>query len=83
MSMSAYQYKEDLLSEIEGLPVEKLKQIIDFVCFIKAQDAIDPSQSYFWTKKWQKMENLADKDEAAGNIIGDGILNSLLEELNK
>jgi len=83
MSMSAYQYKEDLLSEIEGLPVEKLKQIIDFVCFIKARDAIDPSQSYFWTKKWQKMENLADKDKAAGNIIGDGILNSLLEELNK
>ena len=83
MSMSAYQYKEDLLSEIEGLPVEKLKQIIDFVCFIKARDAIDPSQSYFRTKKWQKMEKLADKDKAAGNIIGDGALNSLLEELNK
>lgn len=79
MSIMTSQYKEDLLSEIEGLPVEKLKQIIDFVCFIKAQDAINPSQSYFWTRKWQKVEKEADKDKETGKIIGDGSLNSLLE----
>jgi hypothetical protein len=63
------QYKKDLLSEIEGLPLDKLKEILDFVCFIKAKEVIDPAQAYFWTRKWQDMEREADKDKEAGNII--------------
>ncbi len=78
-----FQYKDELLSEIEGLSVEKLKQVIDFVCFLKAKDTIDPSQSYFWTEKWQNMENEADIDKKAGKILGDGTLKNLLDELNK
>ena len=75
------QYKKDLLREIEGLPLDKLKEILDFVCFIKAKEAIDPAQAYFWTVKWQRMEREADEDKEAGNIIGDGTVEGLLKEL--
>ncbi|MEE4358259.1 MAG: hypothetical protein V2I97_17450 [Desulfococcaceae bacterium] len=81
MSVSVSQYKNELLNEIEGLSVDKLKQILDFVCFIKAKDLMDPSQSYFWTKQWQQMENNADNDKKTENIIGDGTLHNLLNEL--
>jgi len=75
------QYKKELLVEIEGLPSEKIKEVLDFVCFIKAKEAIDPTQTYFWTKKWQEMEREADKDKKTGNIIGDGTVKDLLKEL--
>jgi len=64
------------------LPDEKLKEILDFTYFIKAKDAIDPSQAFFWTRKWQDMEREADKDKESGNVIGDGTLNGLLKELD-
>ena len=75
------QYKKDLLREIEGLPSEKIKEILDFVCFIKAREVIDPAQAYFWTVKWQSMEREADEDKEAGNIIGNGTVEDLLKEL--
>lgn len=75
--------KEELFREIEGLPDEKIKEVLDFACFIKAKDAIDPSQAYFWTKKWQRMEQEADRDKTIGNVIGDGTTDGLLMELNK
>ncbi len=83
MSVLISRYKNELLKEIDGLSSEKLRQILDFVSFIKARDIIDPSQFYFWTKKWQKMEVDADNDKIAGNVIGDGTLNNLSDELKK
>jgi hypothetical protein len=77
------EHREELLKEIEGLSPEKLKEILDFTYFIKAKDAIEPSQAYFWTTKWQGMEREADKDKAEGNIIGDGTVEVLLKELKK
>jgi len=61
--------------------LRKVKEVLDFVCFIKAKDAIDPSQIYFWTKQWQCMEREADADRDAGNIIGDGTVEDLLKEI--
>ncbi len=75
------QYKEELLREIERLPSKKIKEVLDFVCFIKAKEAIDPTQTYFWTKKWQDMEREADMDKKSGNIIGDGTSEDLLQKL--
>ena len=46
-------YRKELIREIQGLPEDKIKEILDFTYFIKAKDAIDPSQAYFWTRKWQ------------------------------
>lgn len=81
MKSLATKYRKELLKEIEELPSEEIKEVIDFVCFIKAKKAIDPSQVYFWTKKWQEMEKEADKDKEAGNIIGDGTAEDLLKKL--
>jgi hypothetical protein len=76
-------YKEELLKKIEGLPAEKIKEILDFAYFISAKDAIDPSQAYFWTKNWQTMEAEADQDKEKANILGDGTADSLLHELRE
>ena len=77
------EYKEELLRQIKDLSVEKVKEVLDFAYFIKAKDAIDPSQVYFWTTKWQSMEAEADKDKEAGNVVGDGTVEGLLNELKK
>jgi hypothetical protein len=83
MKTLASQYREELLREIKGLPSEKIKEILDFVCFIKAKEAIDPTQAYFWTRKWQEMEIEADKDKERGNIIGNGSVEDLIESFTK
>jgi hypothetical protein len=76
-------YKEELLRQIESLPPEKVKEILDFAYFISAKDAIDPSQAYFWSKKWQAMEAEADQDKEKGNVLGDGSVEGLLRELRE
>ena len=81
MEILTSQYKEELLREKEGLPSEKIKEILDFVCFIKAKEAIDPTKAYFRTRKWQEMEREADKDKEKGDIIGNGSAENLLESL--
>lgn len=81
MGITIAELKKEILSEIDELSSEKIKEVLDFVCFIKAKDAIDPSQTYFWTKQWQYMEREADTDRKAGNIIGDGTVEDLLKEI--
>jgi hypothetical protein len=83
MGVSVAQYKKELLREIEDLSFGKVKEILNYVHFIKAKDVIDPSQSYFWTRNWQAMEKEADRDKKAGNIIGDGTVNDLIKKLKK
>ncbi len=34
---------EDIVEEIEGLSKEKLKEILGFVSYVKAKEAIDPT----------------------------------------
>lgn len=83
MGASIAQYRKELLREIEDLSFGKVKEILDYVHFIKAKDIIDPSQSYFWTKNWQEMEKDADRDKKAGNIIGSGTARDLVKKLKK
>ena len=81
MGTALSKYKKEILQEIHGLPSGKLKEVLNFVYFIKTKEAIDPTQSYFWTKKWQAAEEEADKDKKAGCIVGDGSVNDLVREL--
>lgn len=83
MGASVSQCRKELLLEIEDLSSGKLREILDYVHFIKAKDVIDPAQSYFWTRQWQTMEKEADRDKKAGNIIGDGTVNDLVKKLRK
>lgn len=79
--METSQYKKDLLKQIESLSTDKIKEVLDFIFFIKAKDVIDPAQVYFWTKEWQTMEREADIDKEQGNIIGNGTTKDLLKNL--
>jgi hypothetical protein len=81
MGTALLRYKKEILQEISGLPTGKLKEVLDFVCFIKVKEAIDPAQAYFWTKKWQDGEQAAEQDKKAGRIIGNGSVKDLLHEL--
>jgi hypothetical protein len=83
MTDQGVNYKEELLKQIEGLPTEKVKEILDFAYFIRAKEAIDPSQAFYWTRKWQAMEAEADQDKEKGNILGDGTVDDLLHELRE
>ena len=72
---------EEIIEELEGLPKEKLKEVLGFVSYIKAKEAIDPTQAYFWTRGWQKMEADAEKDKRTRKIIGNGTAKGLIKEL--
>lgn len=60
--------KRELLSEIKNLPQNLVQDVLGFVCFIKARRSIDPTQAYFWTRKWQEMEKEADQNIRDGKI---------------
>jgi len=72
---------EEIIEELEGLPKEKLKEVLGFVSYLKAKEAIDPTQTYFWTKGWQKIEAEADKAKRAGKVVGNGTAKGLLKAL--
>ena len=62
MDTTVTQYKKELLKEIKGLPSDKVKEVLNFICFIKAKEAIEPAQAYFWTKKWKKEQTGIEKE---------------------
>ena len=54
-----------------GLEDEALFEAVrrqDGVIELQPRVAIDPSQAWFWTERWQKMEREADEDIAAGRV---------------
>ena len=83
MEITVEQKRKELLKEIKNISSEKIREILDFVYFIKTREAIDPAQIYFWTRQWQIMEQEADRDKASGRIIGDGGVKDLLKKLKK
>ena len=74
---------KEILKEIEEMPEEKFQEVLNFICFLKVKDVIEPEQMYFWTKEWQDMEKEAELDMEKGNIIGDGTITDLLKKLKK
>lgn len=60
--------KQELLREIKSLPSNLAKDVLNFVVFVKYKNIINPGQSYFWTRKWQKLEKEAEKDIKEGRI---------------
>lgn len=67
----AADYKNEIIREITGLTVSKAKEVLDFICFVKHKEAlskIDPTQAYFYTPIWQRLEKEAEEDIKAGRI---------------
>lgn len=72
-----------IMDELKEFKQSSLKEVLDFINYLKTKEMIDPSQIYFWTKKWQQWEWEAEKDKKAGKIIGDGTIEDLVNKLRK
>ena len=67
----AVDYKSEIISEVKDLTASKAKEVLDFICFVKHKEAlskIDPTQAYFYTPKWQKLERKAEEDIKTGRV---------------
>jgi hypothetical protein len=65
--------KKEIVEELKKLSGEDMQELHNFVVFLKMKNflpQIDPSQAYFWTKKWQKMEKEANEDIKNARIFG-------------
>ena len=73
--------KNEIINQISDLKPDGLKEVLDFVLFVKVKKTIEPSQAYFWTKTWQRLEKEADEDKKAGRIVGDGTVEGLMKAI--
>ncbi len=48
---------------------------------LRTRSRIDPSQAFFWTTRWQAMEQRVEQDKRRGRILGQGSVESLLHTL--
>jgi hypothetical protein len=53
----------------------------DGVIELRPWTAIDASQAWFWTERWQRMEREADADIAAGRVVTYDDAEALLQSL--
>ena len=74
---------KEVIEEIRTLPLTELRELRSYVYFLKSRRSIDPTQLYFWTKRWQAWEEEAETDKQAGRIAGDGTLPGLLKALKR
>ena len=72
-----------VIDEVRRLPAPQLRELRAYVFFLNARGAIDPTQLYFWTKRWQGWEREAEADKRAGRTLGDGTLRGLLTALKR
>lgn len=66
----------------------KIGDLVDFEVtedgiLIKPQEAIDRSQTWFWSKKWQDEERRVEEDKKKGKIKKSKDVEGLLKELDK
>ena len=81
--MTAQALKRELMDEVKMLPAHTLRELKAYVYFLKVRETMEPSQLYFWTKRWQAWEHEAEVDKRAGRVVGDGTLKGLLKALRR
>jgi hypothetical protein len=73
--------KKEIIHQINDLKPDGLKEVLDFVLFVKVKKTIEPSQAYFWTKTWQRLEKEVDEDKRARRVMGDGTVEGLMKTI--
>ena len=81
--MTKHALSKEVIGAIETLPAPQLRELRAYVFFLKARGALDPTQLYFWTKRWQAWERQAESDKRRGRVIGDGTIKGLLSALKR
>ncbi len=74
-------FERALVRMLKEMNAQELRETADFALFIKTRSHIDPAQTYFWTEKWQAMEQKIQRDKLHGRVIGSGSVESLLQAL--
>ena len=74
---------KEVIKEIEALPPIQLREVRAYVFFLKARGTVDPTQLYFWTKRWQAWERQAESDKRKGRVVGNGTVKGLLAALKR
>ncbi len=74
-------FERALIRMLKEMNVQELRETADFALFLKTRSRIDPTQAYFWTKRWQTMEQRVQQDKMRGRVLGDGTVHSLLQAL--
>ena len=74
---------KELIDEVRTLAAGQLRELRSYVYFLKARGAIDPTQLYFWTRRWQEWEHEAEADKRVSRVVGDGTLKGLLTALKR
>ena len=74
---------KEVIEEVKHLDTPQLRELRSYVSFLKTRRAIDPTQLYFWTRRWQAWEHEAESDKQAGRLVGNGSLRGLLAALKR
>ena len=69
--------------ESKKLPPAQIREVLDFVHFLRLKRTLDSGQTYFWTKKWQFKEKTIERDRKHGRVIGDGSMKGLISALGE
>ena len=72
-----------LTSEMKTLPPGYMREVLDFVRFLRLRCSIDPAQACFWTRRWQAKERAVEQDKKRGRTIGDGTMRELTKTLGR
>ena len=72
----------ELTEELAALTRSQQRVVLDFVQFLRIKSVVDPSQAYFWTPRWQRLERRADRAKTRGKRLGDGTISGLLKALH-
>jgi antitoxin MazE len=65
-----------------GVDLVEVECRSDGVIELRPKVAVDASQSWFWTERWQQMEQEADEDIRAGRVIRSDNADDFLAELD-
>lgn len=72
-----------LTSEMKTLPPGCIREVLDFVRFLRLRRSIDPSQAYFWTRRWQAKEKAVERNKKSSRVVGDGTMRGLAKTLGR
>jgi hypothetical protein len=65
-----------------GVDLVEVERRSDGVMELRPKVAVDASQSWFWTERWQQMEQEANEDIRAGRVIRSDNVDDFLAELD-
>lgn len=74
-------FKRVMIRLLDEMNAQELRETADFALFLKTRARIDPSQAYFWTNRWQAMEQRVQQDKLRRRLLGNGSIDSLLRAL--